>query len=103
MKTSNLIKKSFQEKSYYAIGTIGGIFIGILPMFLILIDKFILLSDLLLYIPRKIAFILCGGFFCGAGLILTPILSIFLYTLLGLLIAFLFRKIKSSKKTEKNK
>jgi len=88
--------KNFLGKNYYATGAIIGFLIGIFPMFLILIDKFILLSDLLLYIPRRIT--MSDYFSFEEGLVLTPILTISLYTFLGLFIAFLFKKLKPPKK-----
>lgn len=92
----------FFNKNYeYALGTIIGFLIGIFPFVQSFTHN---LNDILLFIPRQIIYalfkdcILCSVIFTGIILI---VISILLYTLLGLFITFLFRKIKSSEKTNK--
>jgi len=103
MKTKNNIKIFFNKNYEYVLGSIIGFLIGIFPFVQSVAHN---LNDILLFIPRQIIYtifkdcVLCSVIFTGIVLI---VISILLYSLLGLFIAFLFRKLKSNKKTEKNK
>ncbi len=103
MKTKNSIKIFFNKNYEYVLGSTIGFLIGIFPFVQSFAHN---LNGILLFIPRQIIYtifkdcILCSVIFTGIVLI---IVSILLYTLLGLFIAFLFRKIKHNKKPRKNK
>ena len=88
--------KKIISKNYYITGATIGFLIGAFPFVQPFTFK---LNDLILFIPRQIT--LSDYFSFEEALILTPILSASLYTLLGLFIAFLLRKTKSGKKTKK--
>ena len=97
----NKIKEVIKKKRSYFLGGIIGLLVALFPLTQLFTSKFAKLNSLILYIPNKITDLIISCVLCTESLILNFILLILFYTLLGLFIAFLLRKIKSNKNTKK--
>ena len=97
------IKNFIKENRDYFFGGLIGFVVALFPITQLFTFKFAKLNHLILYIPNKITEYIINCILCTEALILNFILLILVYTFLGLFIAFLLRKIKSSKKPRKNK
>ena len=99
----NKIKKFLIRNSDYTIGVVIGFLISVFPLNQLFTSKLVVLNDVILYIPRKIAASMYNCLLCDEYLNTVPILLLLIYPLVGLFIAFLLRKAKSVKKPRKNK
>ena len=103
MINAKKIKYFIKENRDYFFGGLIGFVVALFPITQLFTSKFANLNHLILYIPNKITDYIINCVLCTESLILNFILLMLVYPLLGLFIAFLFRKIKHNKKPRKNK
>lgn len=98
--------KEYISKNPYLLGVILGLLIGIFPLNQLFTNKFTLINDALLFLPRVIfnqiiECPLCNGVYFSVFIL--SIITILLYSLFALAIIFLFKKFKNNKNSIKNK
>lgn len=78
---------------HYFFGLICGIIIGIFPIVELFTNRFGYLNDSILYIPRRIVYVIIDCWFCDTAIIMVLLLSILQWSVSGLIIIFLIKKI----------
>ncbi len=89
-------------KSYIIGGIIGSLF-GLFPINEIFTNKFVLINDFILFIPRKLVSTIFECWFCLGTQISMFIFSVLLFTSLGLVITLLLNNIIKPKQTNEQK